>query len=747
MRQPVSTFIADATISRDEILKIVESRHHDPFQILGRHPYQPPPKGKVKPKQRWVVRVFIPDAVEISISRKEKRIGDLEQIHRSGFFEGIFTQQKLPDTKYQLHVTYTDGNEEILSDPYTRLPVISDYDLYLWGQGNHYQVYEKLGAHPMTVDGESGFYFAVWAPSAQRVSVVGEFNQWDGRRHAMRVLGHSGVWELFIPGIQAGTLYKFEIRTSAGMVILKTDPFANRTELRPNTASVTTKLGDYHWNDQKWMDGRSKLPDIRDTRYSIYEVHLGSWRRGGDGGFLDYRELAHQLVAYCQDLGFSHIELLPVNEHPFDGSWGYQATGYFSPTSRFGTPEDFMYFVDYCHQNQIGVILDWVPAHFPKDTFALSYFDGSALFEHADPRQGEHPDWGTKIFNYERNEVRNFLIASAHFWLDKYHIDGLRVDAVASMIYLDYSRKAGEWIPNKYGGRENLAAIEFLRQMNESVYARFPGVVTIAEESTDWPGVSKPVYAGGLGFGMKWNMGWMHDILQYFQNDPVHRKYHHNNLTFGLMYAFNENFLLPLSHDEVVHGKKTLLSKMPGSYAEQFANLRLLYGFMWTYPGKKLLFMGSEFGQWNEWNADQSLDWNLTEFPIHQGLLAWIRDLNTLLLAEPQLHKMDFNPSGFEWIDFHDVENSVISYRRQCSEDKTPIIAIFNFTPVSRQGYGIRVPAAGEYTVLLTSDAEKYGGFQKGSEGILTAHGNESGEYYLSLTLPPLGCLILKRKA
>ncbi|MCF7801852.1 MAG: 1,4-alpha-glucan branching protein GlgB, partial [Candidatus Marinimicrobia bacterium] len=550
MRQPVSTFLADATISRDEILKIVESRHHDPFQILGRHPYQPPAKGKRKQQQRWVVRVFMPDAVRVGIFRKDKPVGELKQIHRSGFFEETFTQQELPNTKYQLHVTYADGNEEVLSDPYTRLPVISDYDLYLWGQGNHYQIYEKLGSHPMTLDGESGYYFAVWAPSAQRVSVVGEFNQWDGRRHTMRVLGNSGVWELFIPGIQTGTLYKFEIRTSAGMVILKTDPFANRTELRPNTASVTTELGNYQWNDQKWMDDRSKLPDNRDTRYSIYEVHLGSWRRGGDGGFLNYRELAYQLVAHCQDLGFSHIELLPVNEHPFDGSWGYQATGYFSPTSRFGTPEDFMYFVDYCHQNDIGVILDWVPAHFPKDTFALSYFDGSALFEHADPRQGEHPDWGTKIFNYERNEVRNFLIASAHFWLDKYHIDGLRVDAVASMIYLDYSRKAGEWIPNKYGGRENLAAIEFLRQMNESVYARFPGVVTIAEESTDWPGVSKPVYAGGLGFGMKWNMGWMHDILQYFQNDPVHRKYHHNNLTFGLMYAFNENFLLPLSHDE-----------------------------------------------------------------------------------------------------------------------------------------------------------------------------------------------------
>ncbi|MCF7842991.1 MAG: 1,4-alpha-glucan branching protein GlgB, partial [Lentisphaeria bacterium] len=453
-----------------------------------------------------------------------------------------------------------------------------------------------------------------------------------------------------------------------------------------------------------------------------------------------------QLVAHCQDLGFSHIELLPVNEHPFDGSWGYQATGYFAPTSRFGSPEDFMYFVDYCHQNQIGVILDWVPAHFPRDTFALSYFDGSALYEHADPRQGEHPDWGTKIFNYERNEVRNFLVASAHFWLDKYHIDGIRVDAVASMIYLDYSRKAGEWIPNKYGGRENLAAIEFLRQMNESVYQRFPGVVTIAEESTAWPGVSKPVYAGGLGFGMKWNMGWMHDILHYFQNDPVHRKYHHNNLTFGLMYAFNENFLLPLSHDEVVHGKKALLSKMPGSYEEQFANLRLLYGFMWTYPGKKLLFMGSEFGQWNEWNAEQGLDWNLTEFPIHQGLLAWIRDLNRLLLEEPGLHQVDFHPSGFQWIDFHDVENSVISYQRQHDEAKSPIIVIFNFTPVPRHHYAIRVPDSGEYRVILTSDAEKYGGFQQGSDGILTAQGNESGENHLSLSLPPLGCLILKRE-
>lgn len=743
MRKPEAAFLKPATIPEAEILKIVESRHHDPFQILGRHALTEPKDRSSKTK--WVVRVFLPDARSVTIIKAGKEVLDLELIHKAGFFEGITTEKKLPDTQYQLLVHYADGAEERINDPYTRLPIISDYDLYLWGQGTHYQIYEKLGSHPLTVEGVEGYHFAVWAPSATRVSVVGAFNFWDGRRHQMRVLGGSGVWELFIPNLPTDTLYKFEIRAQNGDLILKSDPFANRTELRPNTASITTRINDYAWSDADWLDQRTNLPANRDNRLSIYEVHLGSWRRAANGKYLSYKELAHQLVDHCNNLGFSHIELLPVNEHPFDASWGYQVTGYYAPTSRFGSPEDFMYFVDYCHQNGIGVILDWVPAHFPKDAFALSNFDGSALFEHEDPRQGEHPDWGTKIFNYERNEVRNFLVASAHFWLEKYHIDGIRVDAVASMLYLDYSREAGEWIPNKYGGRENLAAIQFLRQFNESVYARFPGIVTIAEESTAWPGVSKPVYAGGLGFGMKWNMGWMHDILIYFSHDPIHRKFHHNNLTFGLMYAFNENFVLPLSHDEVVHGKKSLLAKMPGNYEQQFSNLRSLYGLMWTYPGKKLLFMGSEFGQWNEWNADQSLDWNLLEFPIHQGLQRWVKSLNQLINSEPALQSTDFNSQGFEWVDFHDVENSVISYRRQVENSDQPVITIFNFTPVTRQDYGIKVNAAGDYLVLLNSDSSDFGGTGQGSSGKISSHIFESGDVYLNLTLPPIGCLVLKR--
>ena len=746
MRKPESAFLKLATIPESEILKIVESRHHDPFQVLGRHALTDP-KGRVQ-KAKWVVRVFLPDAQSVAVLRDKKQVLQLDLIHKAGFFEGTTKEKQLPDTQYQLLVKYADGTEERINDPYTRLPIISEYDLYLWGQGTHYQIYEKLGSHPLTVDGVEGYHFAVWAPSATRVSVVGEFNFWDGRRHQMRVLGGSGIWELFIPNLPTDTLYKFEIRTRTGAIILKTDPFANRTELRPNTASITTRINDYKWSDADWLVQRGKLPSNRDCRQSVYEVHLGSWRRDGSGNYLSYEELAHQLVDHCKDLGFSHIELLPVNEHPFDASWGYQVTGYYAPTSRFGRPEAFMYFVDYCHQNGIGVILDWVPAHFPKDTFALSNFDGTALFEHEDPRQGEHPDWGTKIFNYDRNEVRNFLVASAHFWLEKYHIDGIRVDAVASMLYLDYSREAGEWIPNKYGGRENLSAILFIRQFNESVYERFPGIVTIAEESTAWPGVSKPVYAGGLGFGMKWNMGWMHDMLAYFSHDPVHRKFHHNNLTFGLMYAFNENFVLPLSHDEVVHGKKSLLAKMPGSYEQQFSNLRLLYGLMWTYPGKKLLFMGSEFGQWNEWNADQSLDWNLLAFPIHQGLQLWVKSLNHLMNAEPALQSTDFNADGFEWIDFHDVENSVISYRRKVEKnaDQT-IIAIFNFTPVLREHYGIKVNAVGEYRVVLNSDSSEFGGAGQGSSGVLASSTFDSGDIYLHVTLPPTGCLLIKRIA
>ncbi|MEK6538963.1 MAG: 1,4-alpha-glucan branching protein GlgB, partial [Nitrospirota bacterium] len=587
----------------------------------------------------------------------------------------------------------------------------------------------------------------VWAPNAVRVSIVGDFNKWDGRRYPMRVLGGSGVWELFIPGMSVGEVYKYEIKTMDSLILLKSDPYGHFSEVRPNNASIVCDIDKYNWGDTEWLTIRQHK-DLHQSPVSIYEVHLGSWKRkGGSGdGYLTYRELAHDLIAYVKEMGFTHIELLPIAEHPFDASWGYQVTGYFAPTSRHGTPEEFMYFVDHCHQNGIGVILDWVPGHFPKDAHGLAWFDGTALYEHLDPRIGEHREWGTLVFNYGRNEVKNFLISNVLFWFDKYHIDGVRVDAVASMLYLDYSRDEGDWVPNKYGGRENLEAIEFIREFNEVVYKYFPGIMTIAEESTAWPIVSKPTYLGGLGFGFKWNMGWMHDTLEYFSKDSIHRKYHQGSLTFSLLYAFHENFILPLSHDEVVHGKRTLLDKMPGDFHQKFSNLRLLYGFMYGHPGKKLLFMGGEIGQWWEWNCDVSLDWHLLQYEEHSKLQRFVRDLNHLYRNEPSLCEIDFEYQGFEWIDFHDSDNSIVSFLRRGKNPDDILIFVCNLTSVQRWGYKIGVPRAGYYKEILNSDAEIYGGSNIGnSGGVSSAPIPWQGKsHLLELTLPPLGIIVLK---
>jgi 1,4-alpha-glucan branching enzyme len=618
----------------------------------------------------------------------------------------------------------------------------------LFSEGTHYRTYEKLGAHLINRDGNPGTHFAVWAPNAQQVSVIGEFNGWKATAHPMRCRGRSGVWDCFIPGVSSGALYKYAIRSQYhDYTVEKADPYGFAAEIRPRTASKVWELTGYAWGDQEWMDRRGRAQSL-DAPMAIYEVHLGSWRRVPHEGsrYLTYRELAQCLPAYLHDMGFTHVEFLPVSEHPFDGSWGYQTVGYFAPTSRFGNPQDFMHLVDTLHQHGIAVILDWVPAHFPRDQHGLAYFDGTHLYEHADPRKGAHQDWGTLIFNYGRREVANFLISNALFWLDKYHIDGLRVDAVASMLYLDYSRRAGEWLPNEFGGRENLEAITFLRRFNERVYGDYPTALTMAEESTAWPMVSKPTYLGGLGFGLKWDMGWMHDTLAYMAHDPVHRKYHHNQLTFRMLYAFTENFVLPLSHDEVVHGKGALLAKMPGDLWQKFANLRLMLGYMYTQAGKKLLFMGGEIGQWNEWYHESSLDWHLLDFPLHQGLQRWVRDLNTKYRGEPALHMLDCSPAGFEWVDCGDWEQSILSWYRRASTNRDVILVACNFTPVPRHNYHIGVPIGGYWHEILNSDAPLYGGGGQGNLGGCEAqptpmHGRS---HSLSLTLPPLGIVVFR---
>jgi 1,4-alpha-glucan branching enzyme len=668
--------------------------------------------------------------------------------HAGGVFEAVVEAAdpagEPPD--YRLRITLQSGAEIELDDPYRYGPVLSDFDLHLFGEGTHQRIYEKLGAHVRRIGGASGLHFASWAPNASRVSVVGDFNGWDGRVHPMRRLVPSGVWELFVPGLGPGALYKFEVRRKDGTIVLKADPYGTRFEVPPRSGTIAWNASGYVWRDDVWMEERKRNGLVLQRPMSIYEVHAGSWRRHADDSTLSYRDLAHQLTPYVRDLGFTHIELLPIMEHPFAGSWGYQVTGFYAPTSRFGAPEDFKYFVDECHRAGIGVILDWVPGHFPKDGHGLIRFDGTALYEHEDPRLGEHQDWGTLIFNYGRREVRNFLIANALFWLDEYHADGLRVDAVASMLYLDYSRKPGEWVPNRYGGRENLEAIDFLKELNTLVHERHPGAVTIAEESTAWPGVSRPVYLGGLGFTFKWNMGWMHDMLRYMSKDPLYRKWHHNDITFSMLYAFTENFVLPFSHDEVVHGKRSMLGKMPGDLWQRAANLRALYAYMFGHPGKKLLFMGHEFGERSEWNHDGALEWPLVDQPLHRGLQQLVRDLNHLYRAEPSLYEQDYVPDGFSWIDCNDHEHSVISFIRRASHRQDFTVFVVNFTPVVRYNYRIGVPAAGVYREILNTDSSLYCGSNVGNGGSVRAediatHGHA---FSLNLTLPPLACLILK---
>lgn len=628
--------------------------------------------------------------------------------------------------------------------------LMSDYDIHLSKEGSHFQLYEKLGSHLMTHHGTKGAHFAVWAPNAVKVSVIGDFNGWKPELHPLKLReDNSGIWEGFIPGVKKGDLYKYHIVSRyRDYQVDKADPFAFYGEVPPKTASIVWNLK-YEWRDQKWVKKRRDYNSL-DSPISVYEVHLGSWMRVPEEGNrpLTYRELAPKLAEYVQKMGFTHVEFLPVMEHPFYGSWGYQTSRYFAPTSRYGTPQDFMYLIDYLHQHDIGVILDWVPSHFPADEHGLVYFDGTHLYEHADPRRGLHPDWKSCIFNYGRNEVRNFLISSALFWLDKYHADGLRLDAIASMLYLDYSRKEGEWVPNENGGRENLEAIGFLRRLNEEVYKNYPDVQMIAEESTAWPMVSRPTYLGGLGFGLKWNMGWMHDTLEYFSKDPIYRKYHHGQLTFSMLYAFSENYLLSLSHDEVVYGKDSLVGKMPGDDWQKFANLRLLLGYMFTHPGKKLLFMGGEFGQWREWNHEESLDWHLLQYPPHQGIQQWMRDLNNFYRREPAVHELDFEPRGFEWVDFNDWEQSVIAFLRRGRSTEDTILVVCNFTPVLRHNYRVGVPTGGFWREVLNSDRKKYGGSGQGNFGGVEAaripfHGRE---HSLPLTLPPLGILIFKRE-
>ncbi|MBX6419741.1 MAG: 1,4-alpha-glucan branching protein GlgB [Nevskia sp.] len=707
---------------------LAQARHPDPFAVLGR---QPLGEGRVE------VRAFLPQAQSVTLGRDGPAF---QRVPHTDLFVLAGRAEEIPP-RYELAWTGKDGGRRVGHDPYAFGPQLSDYDMHLFAQGVHWHAWRWLGAHPRVVDEVAGVLFAVWAPSAERVSVVGDFNGWDGRCHPMR-RRPSGVWELFVPELAAGALYKYEIRARDGHILLKADPYARRMEPPPRTASMVEPENAYAWGDGEWMEARRRRDWLR-APLAAYEAHLGSWQRNADGGWLNYRELVERLVAYVRELGFTHLELLPVMEHPFGGSWGYQTLGYFAPTARYGTPDDFRGFVDHCHRHGIGVLLDWTPAHFPNDAHGLARFDGGPVYEHPDPQRAVHPDWGTLTYDYGRPEVRNFLLASALYWLEEFHIDGLRVDAVASMLYLDYSRKPGEWRPNRYGGRENLEAIEFLQHLNAVVHERHPGAVVIAEESTAWPLVTRPTWVGGLGFSMKWNMGWMHDTLDYLAHDPVHRSYHHDRLTFGMLYAHTENFVLPLSHDEVVHGKRALVEKFPGDDWQRFATLRLLYLYQWTYPGKKLLFMGGEFAVRREWDHDRALDWELLQYPPHRGVARLVGDLNRLYCAWPALHAREFEPSGFEWIDCHDAAQSVVSYLRR--DDERFVVVVLNFTPVPRYGYRIGVPQAGTYRERLNTDAAVYGGGNVGNLGAVRAEAREwmGRSHSLSLTLPPLGGIVL----
>ena len=715
-----------------EIDAILRGRHGDPFRLLGLHKIE---------GGGYALNVFAPDAAEVTaVDAKGKEIGPLERIHPEGFFHAAFPRMRSA-ASYRLRCR-SSGHEWERIDAYSFGPVLGEMDEYLLAEGRHEELYGRLGAHPMTHEGVEGTSFAVWAPNARRVSVVGPFNAWDGRRHSMRRRGASGVWEIFVAGLSKGDIYKYEILGAYGVVEpLKADPVGFYAEVSPQTASIVHGPISHDWGDAAWIEGRGG--DARERPISIYEVHLGSWRRDLDGAMLDYAALAEFLVDYVTEMGFTHVEFLPVSEHPFSGSWGYQPVGLFAPTSRFGSPDDFARMVDRLHQAGIAVIVDWVPAHFPSDAHGLGRFDGTALYEHADPRQGFHRDWNTLIYNFGRREVANFLRASATYWLKELHIDALRVDAVASMLYLDYSRNEGEWIPNVHGGRENLDAIDFLRGTNEIARGYAPGALTIAEESTAFPGVSRRVGEGGLGFDFKWNMGWMHDTLAYISHDPIHRRYHHHEMTFGMHYAYSENFILPLSHDEVVHGKGSMVGKMPGDRWQKFANLRAYYGFMWGHPGKKLLFMGGEFAQEREWNHDQSLDWHLLEDPAHEGMRRLVRDLNLLYRSTPALHRRDCAPEGFRWIDGGDFENNVFSFVRYGAEGDRPAVVIANLAPVVREGVRFGMPSEGRWTERLNSDAAEYGGSGVGNGGAVHALPEESNGLPASaaVTLPPLATL------
>ena len=712
-----------------DIQKLTEGRHEDPFSVLGRQ----------KEQGGTVIRALLPFAEQVTLADNGE---SLQRIEGTDVFEWRGSGQGLP-AHHRLIWRDKAHYEHIGHDPYTYGPQLPIALLEAFHEGRLSHAYDLLGARVHEVDGVAGVLFSVWAPNAERVSVVGDFNHWDGRANPMRLHPYQGVWELFIPDLGGGELYKFEIRSRLdGSIHLKSDPYGRHYQQRPNTASIVEPPTKFEWQDAAWLQARSKH-DWLHAPMSIYEVHLGSWQRGPEGEMLSYRELAERLVDYVKNAGFTHVELLPVSEHPYDKSWGYQSIGYFAPTSRFGTPDDFRYFVDLLHRNGIGIILDWVPAHFPKDAHGLARFDGTALYEHEDPRKGEHLDWSTLIYNYGRHEVKSFLLSSARYWLEEFHLDGLRVDAVASMLYLDYSRT--EWIPNQYGGNENLEAIAFLRELNEMLHVEVPGILTMAEESTSWPQVSRPTYLGGLGFDLKWNMGWMNDTLSYMANNPVHRRYHHDKLTFSMLYAFTENFLLPLSHDEVVHGKQSLLHKMPGDEWQRFANLRLLYTYMFTHPGKKLVFMGDEFGQGVEWNSEQTLDWYVLDYPYHQGIQALVRDLNGLYCSTPALYTYEFDWHGFEWIDCHDADQSILSFLRRADDDF--VVVAVNFTPVPRTGYRIGVPEPGDYREVLNSDSAYYGGSNMGNgTRSLVAEPREwmGRPYSIELTLPPLAGVVIQ---
>jgi 1,4-alpha-glucan branching enzyme len=724
-----------STMARADLDALVRGAHADPFAVLGPHDVDGGVAIRVfRPHVRGVELVIygLPDAPAF------------QRIHPEGVFEVVVPGEDRQTFDYRLRLLWPDGSAVEIDDAYRYGPVLTEFDLHLLAEGTHYQIYDRLGARSITHGIRRGVHFAVWAPNAQRVSVVGDFNGWDGRVHPMRAIRPAGYWEIFLPDLGQGDRYKFEVIGAHGETVLKADPCGRYAETPPQTASIVWHRDDYAWTDEVWMATRADSGQWLHQPMSVYEVHLGSWQRAPNGPLLTYREMAARLVPYVKEMGYTHVELLPVMEHPFTGSWGYQVIGFFAPTSRFGTPEDFKALVDAFHQAGIGVILDWVPGHFPKDAHGLARFDGTALYEHADPRQGEHQDWGTLVFNYGRHEVRSFLLSNALFWLKEFHLDGLRVDAVASMLYLDYSREAGQWVPNQFGGRENLEAIEFIKQLNSLVQHECPGTVVCAEESTSFTGVTRDVAEGGLGFTYKWNMGWMHDMLDYTKEEPIHRQWHHNKITFSMMYAYSERFVLPFSHDEVVHGKHSMLDKMPGDVWQKHANLRALYGYMYAHPGKKLMFMGGEIGQWREWNHDWQLDWEVLGDPQHAGLQKWVRDLNLVYRKEPSLWEADHDPGGFSWIDCDDAANSVIAFTRRAAADFT--VAVVNFTPVPRHDYRVGVPRAGAYRELLNSDASAYGGSNIGNDGVVEAeewrsHGQP---WSLRLTVPPLGFLLLK---